>query len=70
MNRRTTDKNFVKEKQAILKSMPDTICLTRKDAEIMAAALEELLRYQELGSVDTIKELVKQNTREDMDKEI
>ncbi|MBD5509958.1 MAG: hypothetical protein HDR08_01660 [Lachnospiraceae bacterium] len=44
-----TESEFVKEKQKILKSMPDTICLTRAEAK---SILEELEQYRAIGTVE------------------
>lgn len=38
-----TENEFIKEKQKILKSMPDTICFTREEARFI---LEELEQYR------------------------
>lgn len=48
-----TDNEFIKEKQKILKSMPDTICLTREEAK---SILEELEQYRSIGTVEEIQE--------------
>ena len=50
-----TESEFVKEKQKILKSMPDTICLTRAEAK---SILEELERYRAMGTVEECREAV------------
>lgn len=52
-----TENEFFKEKQAILKTMPDTVCLTMDEAEIMANALEEVQQYRAIGTVDEFKAL-------------
>lgn len=43
-----TESEFLKEKQAILKSMSDTVCFSREDAEMLVKELEELQQYREL----------------------
>lgn len=52
-----TDNDFLKEKQSILKSIPDTVCLTKEEAEIMVDALEEVLQYRSIGTVEELKQL-------------
>lgn len=47
-----TENEFLKEKQAILKSMSDTVCFSREDAEILEKALEELQAYRAIGTVE------------------
>ena len=49
-----TENEFLKEKQSVLKTMQDTVCLTKEEAEIMAVALEELLQYQAIGTVEDV----------------
>lgn len=48
-----TESEFIKEKQAILKSMPDTICFARGEAECI---LEELGQYRAIGTVKYFRE--------------
>lgn len=56
-----TESEFIKEKQKILKSMPDTICFTREEAK---SILEELERYRAIGTVEECHEAVeKQNAK-------
>lgn len=49
-----TENEFIKEKQKVLKSMPDTICFTREEAK---SILEELERYRSIGTAKELKEL-------------
>lgn len=44
--------DFRKERQKILKSMPDTICLTREEAEQIVDIIEENLKYSAIGTVE------------------
>lgn len=48
-----TESEFIKEKQKILKSMPDTICFARGEAE---SILEELGQYRAIGTVKYFRE--------------
>lgn len=54
-----TENEFLKEKQSVLKTMQDTVCLTKEEAEIMAVALEELLQYRAIGTVEECRSAVK-----------
>lgn len=50
-----TKSEFIKEKQKILKSMPDTICFMREEAKFI---LEELEQYRAIGTVEECREAV------------
>jgi len=56
-----TESEFMEEKQKILKSMPDTICLTRGEAKCI---LEELEQYKAVCTVEECRQAVdKQKTQ-------
>lgn len=48
-----TKNEFIKEKQKILKSMSDTVCLSKEEAECLS---KELNQYRELGTVEECRE--------------
>lgn len=54
-----TENEFIKEKQAILKSMSDTVCITRDEAGEIVNALEELKQYHSIGTVEDFKNALK-----------
>ena len=56
-----TENDFMKEKQAVLKSMTDTICLTREDAKIIVGVLEEIQQYRAIGTVEQCREAVEKS---------
>lgn len=51
-------KEFLKEKQKILKSMRSSICITRETAIELVKAIEELEQYQKIGELEEVRELV------------
>ena len=45
----------------MLKLMQDTVCFFRDEAMIMAAALEELLEYRQIGTVEEFRNTMDTN---------
>lgn len=48
-----TENEFIKERQKVLKSMSDTVCLTREEAKYI---LEEIEQYRAIGTFEECRE--------------
>ena len=58
-----TENEFIKERQKILKSMSDTVCLTKEEAKCI---LEELEQYRAIGTAAECREAMKRQKAKEL----
>ena len=51
------EQEFLREKQKILKSMPDSVAFPREEAKLLETMTEELLEYKRICSLSELKML-------------
>lgn len=51
------EQDFLREKQKILKSMPDSVAFSREEAKLLETMTEELLEYKRICSLSELKML-------------